>query len=883
MDQLREDTQERTWEDYVDTAGAALAGIAGAALFLRKGGYRKLTKATRFLDAFENNLSNNFLDNPISSFESIGSTLKHNYSEAYHRAMKDVAANEGTLSSMQNGVIGQLFNAIQFAENGISAKRLKQDILSGKRFKFAKSIATAIQEHSLQNDQDNALTELESSVLDRTLLRMTRANTPLDDTDIQKMISESIEDEDSFKKVLKHAEAIQEELKKNSVNIDDSSTVSWKLSQREFQGFNPDGTAKFGNVVSTEDIDFNKIGDAFREKLTDWQEYVDSQRKDNGWYASFIDDVKGRRATIGDIMNAEENGDPNIAKFFDPNKAWATPIQNATGAQAPSINKNPLEYLKEYRAKMSQEERDIFDQIRVDEIRIQNGQFYATNAIKEAEDSLLSNLGSILPGRMLRLNDLAAARNIPATHLFTEGTWDPVAASALGIKGEYLDRNILFHQNRFYELDGDKLKEIEQLKDFTIRTSKFGTQAEIFKTAYGAASRSTDTGRFDGVKITSEKRYEEFGNNFDFFLGKDRDANMEAIRTMVHGKDRTAVRGMSRTDRFYGSTDRYVDASSMDAKAYKDFNAWYKNFQKTQTVNDSELSALFESLEKLSRAGSDKEIMNILAQTSSLQSTQGYHNPKLKRLISNYWKNPQKTLSQTITGADQYKLKDATAYTIKNFKTNLKEEMTREVFLRMESTVGSDAIQDMLNKTLYGERRKNMRNLAAMAIFEKRTGRNVEGIARETVTARTADEILNLTDKNADTKRKKTNKLISDAFEDIYERFNFPGEAQRKAPGDEIFKSTANFHFVHKAYTPNKQFVSALNIIAQINESTKAKDAAKLLGKASIEFAKPFTQFISGNDTFNSFSTVSHFGYHIMKRVNDQLQHEFNIFGRSVK
>ena len=35
MDQLREDTRERTWEDYVETAGAALAIGAGAASFLR--------------------------------------------------------------------------------------------------------------------------------------------------------------------------------------------------------------------------------------------------------------------------------------------------------------------------------------------------------------------------------------------------------------------------------------------------------------------------------------------------------------------------------------------------------------------------------------------------------------------------------------------------------------------------------------------------------------------------------------------------------------------------------------------------------------------------------------------------------------------------------
>ena len=49
MDQLREDTRERTWEDYVEDAGAVLAIGAGAAHFLRGGGYKQLTHFANFI------------------------------------------------------------------------------------------------------------------------------------------------------------------------------------------------------------------------------------------------------------------------------------------------------------------------------------------------------------------------------------------------------------------------------------------------------------------------------------------------------------------------------------------------------------------------------------------------------------------------------------------------------------------------------------------------------------------------------------------------------------------------------------------------------------------------------------------------------------------
>ena len=51
MDELREKTRERTWEDYVEDAGAVLAVGAGAAYYLKHGGAKQLNRLGEYVTA----------------------------------------------------------------------------------------------------------------------------------------------------------------------------------------------------------------------------------------------------------------------------------------------------------------------------------------------------------------------------------------------------------------------------------------------------------------------------------------------------------------------------------------------------------------------------------------------------------------------------------------------------------------------------------------------------------------------------------------------------------------------------------------------------------------------------------------------------------------
>ena len=892
MDQLREDTRERTWEDYVETAGAVLAVGAGAALFLRNGGARQVTRAARFLDSYRTSLSKRFLDNPVRDFESLESTILDNLSNAARDALTidEQGATLGT--PVLEGVVADVHSAIRRSIDNTADSTIRNDILTSHRQEIARNTLQRIQEQALNSMPDMALDEAEYAGMERLGSRFASSNKMVGPKEAESAISEMTSDAVSYEKMRRYAEAIQEELQRNEKELTD--TENWNFVERAVTGFDENGFVQFGNIAREFTEDQGLWENAEKDLDRNWGTIVERQQAAKNWVSNLIDQAWGNKATMGDLMERYERQDAEVMSLFDSDNVFPVPISKEIKGGPPSALTNPFQDIYRTWQGMGESERNLFNQIELDSLRIQNGHLYSTQSIENARRSLLDNLGNTLPGRLLRINDMRYEEDLPVRQFFAAGTVDRSLASALGLKGNRIDRDILYMRGRSYEMKNGQLTEIEALRDYVLQSSRVGSQAEIFRAVNGMEHRNIADRNIDGVKFAVKEVSEEYGNNLEFFRNAiDDPMGNVARRRLIRDGGYFGARTINRIDRFFHTWDRYVSADAMDAQAYRNLKQWYEQSgYKTDSPDGkpSTITKIIDTLADISGPEGEKALYKHMGMPGSLDTAQQFMSPKLQRLYSDFWKNQQRTIKQSIVHADQAKLKDATAYVIENFPQNVQKELLSELFLQMNSQFGTNAVEEMIGSTLKGERRKNIRNLAAYAMLQQRIERNASGAKKSDV----AINFLNELDTIGAQRNTGENKFIFDAFQDVYERFNFPGEAKRVAPQKEIFRvPTTDYHYVHKAYTFTGQTRKVRELIRDANAYYIDADGKrqfdpimagqlypKDLKRIAQEALKPITQFFSGNDIFDAYSSVSHRGYHIMSRVNDQLAWTKHFFGR---
>lgn len=870
MDKLREDTRERNWEDYVEAAGAVLAVGAGAALFLRNGGARKISNAATYMRKLHGDLIEEFADHPVDSFAEMGNIMRRNFSNAYQRAMQELPKERGYIDPSRNGVIKEIMEGIAFDDTTKAVNQLKANHLVAQRKALASNVLGTIQDFNLKNAPEHVLDEGEVNVLEHLVEKMATPLKGIADEDIAAYAESATKDERSFEKVVEYARAIQEELKQNADRNTVDITGPWSFKEREFLGFSDEGVARFGKTFRETQVDAQAWTDAIKKELLNYQAIVERQKESKTAINAIEDRLYGRKATIGDMMQRYERGDSDVLPYFNPDNKWIIQSVDAN-EEAITESVNVMQRLRAHRETLDDTARAMFDQIELDEIRIQNGQLYSANAIVEAKQRLFQNLGQTLPGKIFRLNDIVYNNNLPVSQFFPAGTRDLALAKALGEEGLTTSSSIFWHAGRSYKLGADNtLEEIKALRDFTLQSSQYGAQASMYKIISGSSSRPAVQRGIDGAGIFTELVDEQFGNNFDYFFGQFKNPLRDAAIFAQH-KDVWAKSILTnRSERMLGTMDRYITSDSMDRKAYKGFQSWYNSRKKANDPNTI-IDSILDQLVKLTGADKDKALHEFMGQSSSLQSSPNYQNPQLRRLMNDYWANVSGASKQGIVRADQYKLHSATAFKTQDMLENVQQELTKELFMQLnvDPNYGADAIESMINSSLSGERARNIKNLAGFALFEKRIERNVKGQSK----TKTAENVVNYFKDVALSKPNKEDELIMGSLENVAQRFNFSDEAARKIPGGEIYHNVGNYHYVHKAYGFTKQSQSALNLIAQKNADIRM---------AAREFFKPITQFVSGTDALDAWSALSYIPYHIMNRVDDQLSYTKRIFGRDV-
>ncbi len=927
MDQLREDTRERTWEDYVEVAGAALAVGAGAALFLRNGGAQKITNAAAYMDSYRNSLARNFLENPVNSFKTMERTIRDNFSRTMAEVETGMKYRLSDINPNERGSINDLYQSIRTTLSGVSRDHIRNDLLTSHRKQIARDTLSDLQDFAMANQPDFALTEQLYATVGRIGERMAKSNVGLDFSDVKSYLSASTNTEEEYNIALNFAKAIHEELQLNQQNT--SSAVPWVFNRREVRGFLSDGSVDFGGIVSSHGVDQETFYQKIVEKLTNWEDITKQQQEEKDWFSNLVDNVMGRKAKIGELIERADQGDQEALAFFDKDHAWPIMLRDTESTSSPTDLANIFEEFRKYRNSLNKTEQAFFDQYELDGIRVQDGHIYSTKPLDDLRKNFMEGLGNTMPGRIFRLNDINIRENVPSRKFFAAGTMDPVLAKAVeaelhpdrlyqkeiidqsgkflgyaepeGLSAIRTETDIINLRGRSYMFDGNDLVEIESLRDYTLQSSRIGSQAEIFRAITEVSGKSVEPDIIDGINFTIKKPTELYGNNLDTFtriLGLDKKYRT-AISNEFKAETYGGMRGVNRIGRLLHTMDRYTSADALDADTYKAFNQWYKKSSFRNSVQDTKIDEILDLLENITKPGGNQELYRFLGMPGTLQTAQSYKNPRLLRLISDYWKNPQRTVRQGMVHADQAKLTDATAYVVENFQENARKELTKELFIRMGTegyhNSGITAIEKMVGSAMHGKRKRDTLNLAGYALFEHNIGHNVQG----QTDVETAVLFMKEFDKLTKKKKTRDSKFILDAFESVNNLYNFKGEATRVSPNTDIFHSFEDYHYVHKAYGLKSQARKALDLIKNANKyywnkSSNAPDISvdwlfgtdgphfKHATGALNELLKPITQFISGGDRFDAYSTISHIPYHMMNRVDEQLNQTFRKFGYEI-
>ena len=168
------------------------------------------------------------------------------------------------------------------------------------------------------------------------------------------------------------------------------------------------------------------------------------------------------------------------------------------------ISRPLIDALQEYMEGIRESDEELYNNLRnvhMDPfLRTDGNEFYSFMEAASLKNDIIRELSGTMPGKILKLRSFDMAQRTPLYHVFRKGTLNEAIAAFE--KGNHTGRI----QNDYYYIDGqtyrydfdeDKLSLVEEMKDFSPVSSRFGSEANILRDMYGyGAHRYQDPDSF---------------------------------------------------------------------------------------------------------------------------------------------------------------------------------------------------------------------------------------------------------------------------------------------------------------------------------------------------------------------------------------------------
>ena len=387
MDKLREETRERTWEDYVETAGAVLAVGAGAAYFLKHGGKDYLNRAGEYITAAR-------IAKAKGAFDDIR-TWDKGISE-----VKQIAnLGRGNLNlidlSLDRGLQAIFFGhdiRVEGKAKSTYLRSVEQDFRLDYGNKLFKQMLGSSENHYIDEDSARSIENIFGKMLNTDESGDVLLSDASLRAELEKALGEGTSD-DMMEEAFRFAKEVQDKMTSTDINqIVANRKVDWTFGVEKFEGFDP----KTGKAIwnSTDIIDqvresnpeeqvqnlANSAYDMLKHK-----QYQDELY--SGITRPYADAIMGDRVTIADIREAIDRNE------FDPQNFFKSRAFKRAGDKD-AVFQNTWISLMEIRSELKADELDTFDKTIIAGLRRgEDGRIYSTAGIDTVTKTFKEALG----------------------------------------------------------------------------------------------------------------------------------------------------------------------------------------------------------------------------------------------------------------------------------------------------------------------------------------------------------------------------------------------------------------------------------------------------------------------------------------------------------
>lgn len=878
MDQLREDTRERTWEDYVETAGAALAIGVGAASFLR----HNRQGISRFA---------NYIAGARKSWAE-GAFDGYNLEKGLSRA-KELAQLGKEGMALVDPTKDRLTETI-FAGNEIrQGGKLKSGLIGSFSRGFRVEYGRAAFDQMLASSTHQYIDETQAKIVRNILDEFAGGEEITAGTIASKIERYFGEDAtpEAVNEAIRFAEETQRMMRddnpvmKAAFDAAQNQQVDLSAKLGRFAGFDTNGKGIW-DMSDTETITAANPAErvaALGDKALDMvliKRHQEELYQDGPW-ERLLRSVLGERVTFGEAAEAIEHG--QLSRDVFASRLY----QRVEGTDA--VYENTFDALQRIRAEHFADQAADFDKIIIGNLRRDsNGNIYSTAGIED----VLTNAGKLfadtMPGKLLRATELLYNREQPMFELFRKGSLDYSLATSLGNSRYELEtaKDTMRIHGRLFESAGTDWIESEKLRDFTLITNKVGTAQQLMQ-GMRDARRAKDSGKgllddfFQDKTFVVRKMSEAYGNQFNYILNANNPAQYQTAAAIVADR-RTdyGYRGIvNRIKNAFDTVDRYGTLQYELNAA--DLSQLEKGFAQAGFSTD----AIHHALE-IMKDPTGEYAIQYASQIGSKDSSGNIMNSALSQLIADFKKNPRRTMSQHITRTDQTKkTANGVHFLSQPFRENLAQELVQEGLLRARNSHSSIAVEQMIDNSFRGTKAKNLKSFAAIGIFNAKAGRHVYGIGLDEQATRALSFLSKMHGEDGYIPTAE-DRFVLNGLQDLQKRFDYqttllvkPGESLGYSASGEAWDKVPKWAVIHKAYSFQEAFRNVRDILRQSNDKTRGR----ALINAAREALKPFSQFWSGEDMFGAPSPLNIAGYRMMNLVDEQLNRSFNLFGHHIE
>ena len=879
MDKLREDARERTWADYLETAGAALAIGAGAVYFLR-GNASSLSRLGQQLAGARNAWARGAFENGLQAGRS----------EAYKIAM-DVPIKTDFVkeAGLEAFAVGD-----DILKGGNQSRYMERMLRNDFKGRYGRALLDRMmasgENHYLNENAELAIKNMFSDFM------KTDESLSMSEAGMRYYLRNSLGDkapEETIEEAIRFASEIKRQLQdKTFLNSIDNIKSDWSVDVGEFVGFNlQNGVGIWDMTKNTATLSEVNPSAQIQRIAQQARNILDAKRyneeiNQSGFFKNIIDTALGERVTIKEALEAVDRGELDRSIF---GSRLYLPGNGSKDRQFP----NTLDIIRDWRNSLSGTDRDVMDSLVVGSLRRDaEGKIYSTAGLSTIKGYAEEAFAETLPGKMLRTTEELFNRAKPDFHVFSEGTSDLFLSDALGGAAKNFETNRLavYMNGRFWTDNGTKLEEIESLRDFTLLSTRVGSARDFIKGMREDARHQRAVSGMGwkerilkGLDVRPEISHleERYGNNLDWMLHADFTEYGERIARLG---TKEGTEDIQRVERFLKNMDRYsaADMHAEDLKILRDIM--------NQTVNPNGMAstAMQQAINILEDETGQKAI-EYLSSFRSISNAKNIENTGLVNLIGDFLKDPNRTMLQKMTHADLAKnMAGSVHFTSDTYRINTARELVKEAMLQTNladeerataivwSGIGQ-AFKDSL------EKRQRYRTLASVAFMDKQTRRHMYDQRIEKKAQKVLEFFQEL---RVDAAGHNRSAKLLNAFEEFNERYNLDGgwfkHAERVGYDQtgQAWERQNMWTVMPKKYEWGKQIRIAAGLVANSNQQTFTKAA----GQAFREITKPLTQYIAGyGDMFGSVSVASAKGYRIFNLVDQQLNHEFDFLGRHIK